>query len=377
MRPCRRLSVEVNITDFVEPAGGPKKSALQKLQEDMQRQLAPFRESQRMQEILESAAPDYHFRKLMRDYEPYRQIQELLKRPAIPKHIQEILDSTSTAAHAKRLMDQVLPRHLYPGLGFDSEAMRRAAGLDTVSQALKQHEQLLKPVVQQQEWLEKLQRQAFGGVSALEFARHLGAANPAIRAMQDARRAVDGILGQFRDIDLYQFEADEEDEQEAQAAVRQITQAATDQASFQGSVDRIVAAIQHERKPSVQLMLWLVFRKVMDYLIAGAIGAVMSHYAPLALGEPPQAAKKAINETARLAVASPELLAEYRYVSAKLLVVRQNPRALSPEIARLTFAKPVKLLKKDKDFALVVWTDQEAGAEIQGWVFARHLSKFR
>jgi hypothetical protein len=36
----------------------------------------------------------------------------------------------------------------------------------------------------------------------------------------------------------------------------------------------------------------------------------------------------------------------------------------------------VKLVKKEKDFALVLWTDNESGTEVQGWVFARYIKKF-
>lgn len=103
----------------------------------------------------------------------------------------------------------------------------------------------------------------------------------------------------------------------------------------------------------------------------------MGFYAPAVLGESPQAAKKSVQESARAVVGSPELLAEYRYVSAKELTVRQNPNARSPVIARFSFGKPVKLVKKENDFALVVWSDKESGAEVQGWVFARYLGKFK
>jgi hypothetical protein len=362
--------------DFDELPDRPKKSALQKLQDDMERQLAPMRQIRELQEMIERASPSYHLKKLMAQYEPFHELQNLMRRSAIPKQIQDILDNTSAINHAQRLVDQLVPKQSYLA-GLHPDAMRRASGLHGVTQAIKRQEEMMRPVIQHQEWLERLQRQSFGGLSAADFARHLDAANPAIRAMESARLSLDRVLGQFREIDLDQFEPDEGDEEEAQEVVNSIAQTAVYQATFQEAVDRIIAAIEKEKKPSVRLMLWLVFRKVMDWVIAAAIGTVFSYYQPLVLGEPPQAAKKAINETARAAVASPELLAEYRYVSAKLLIVHQNPRALSPEVARLAFGKPVKLLKKDKDFALVVWMDQESGAEVQGWVFARYLSKFR
>ena len=254
--------------------------------------------------------------------------------------------------------------------------MRRAAGLDSINDIAKHYARNLKPISVHQEMLEKLRRQAFGGLSAVDFARQLEEANPAIRAMEEAKKSLDHFWPTFREIDFSQFEASEIDEQETKQAAESITQVAAEQESFQEAVASIVLAIQAQQNPTVQLVLWLFFRKVMDWLIAGAIGAAMGHYAPVVLGESPQAAKKAVQENARTVVGSPQLLVEYRYVSAKVLIVRQNPRARSPEVGRLSFGKAVKLLKKEKDFALVLWTDKESGAEIQGWVFSRHLGKF-
>jgi hypothetical protein len=365
------------------------KTALQKLQEDMQRQLGPLRQIQEMQDLVRRYSPEYQLNELMSQFGPQRQIQEVFERAVGPKHIQSILDGTSIAAQAQRMVERYLPTNAFAALGLDDESFRRASGLtfdsqapskaegiDSIANIAKQYEQRLSPISQQQEWIEKLQRQAFGGLSVQDFARQLEEASPAFRAMEDAKKSLDRLWGQFRDIDFSQVEGNEADEHEAAEAARNITESATDQATFQEAVDRIVAAIQAQQKPAVQLMLWLFFRKIMDWLIAGAIGAAMGHYAPSVLGEAPQAAKKAVQQAARVAVGSPELLLEYRYVSAKLLIVRQSPRARSPEVARLTFGKPVKLLKKEKDFALVLWTDKDSGAEIQGWVFSRYLGKF-
>lgn len=271
--------------------------------------------------------------------DPFRQIREVLECSPIQKQVQELLASTSIAFHAQKLM-----------------------------------EQYLNPISQQQ-MLEKLQRQAFDGYLFDDIAKQIERANPAFSAMEAARKSLDDLWGQFHDIDFSQFDADEEDKQETERVVQTITQDASEQQSFQATVERIVAAIEAQKKPTVKLMLWLFFRQVIGWLIAGAIGAVMGHYAPAVLGEIPQAAKKAVQEDERIAVGPPELLVDYRYVSAKILIVRQNPKAQSPEVGRLTFGKAVRLMKKDADFALVHWTNKESGAELQGWVFARYLRK--
>lgn len=149
-----------------------------------------------------------------------------------------------------------------------------------------------------------------GGLSTGDFGRQLEEANPAFRALDEAKKSLDRLWPMFRDIDFSQLSADEKDEQDTKEAAESITQAVAEQDSFHEAVERIVLAIQAQQKPTVQLMLWLFFQKVMDWLIAGAIGTLMSHYAPAVLGESPQAVKKSVQEKVRTAVGSPELLVE-------------------------------------------------------------------
>lgn len=377
-------------TTLDEPPDRPKKTALQQIQEQFERQMGPFRQIQEMQELVKRYSPDYQLKELTQQFESHRQIQEILERSVVPKHLQDIIDGSSIAAQANRMMEPYFPKDTFTSMGLyndtlrraagltiNDEAMRRATGLDSIGNIAKHYEQHLKPISEHREMLEKLRRQAFGGLSAADFARQLAEErNPAFRAMEEAKTLLDRLWPTFRDIDFSQFETSEEDEQETQQAAESITQAASEQESFQEAVELIVFAIQAQKKPAVQMMLWLFFRKLMDLLITGAIGAAMGYYTPMVLGESPQAAKKAVQENARTAVGSPQLLAEYRYVSATVLIVRQNPRARSPEVGRLSFGKAVRLLEKEKDFSLVLWTDKESGAEIQGWVFSRYLGKF-
>lgn len=362
---------------FDEPPERPRKTALQKLQEDLDRQMAPFNRIQEMQDLVKRYSPTYPMEELLKQFEPHRQIKEMLERTAVPKHIQDIIDSTSIAAQAKRMLDQAFPKNASSVLAFDYEERRASTKLNrTISEAANQYEQFLKPFSQQEKWLDKLQRQAFGGLSVQEFAHQLEKSNPAFRAMEEAKKSMDRLWPNFRDIDFSQFEADDDEQREAIKAAQDITQAAATKADLQTAVSGIVAAIEAQQHPAVKMLLWIYFTKILEILINGAVGAVMGYYANGILAQSPQSEIKTVKEAARLAIGSPELLMEYRYVSAKVLVVHQNPRAHSPEVGRLTFGKPVKLVKKEKDFALVVWTDSESNAQIQGWVFARYLGKF-
>ena len=347
------------------------KTAAEMLREQMERYLAPIHQVQEMQALLRPRLPEYHMLKVTEQYDERRRIQEMLDKVSPSKYLQDMLGENSIISQAKKLSEQFRSTNL---LGLDDVALRKLSGMNSIADAMREHGQYLMPVIQQQEWISKLQQQAIGGFSIQAIARQIELANPALAAMADARRTIDGLWTQFRDVDLSKFEIGDSEEQEAELVVQSIG-TATD-ANINDAVERIVAAIQLQQNPAVQLMLWVFFRKVMDWVIAGAIGAAMGHYAPAVLGETPQAAKKAVKEIALEVAGAPDLLSDYRYVSAKMLVVRQNPRARSPELGRLQFGKPVKVIQKINDFSLVLWTDRESGVEIQGWVFSRYLGKF-
>lgn len=379
-------NAQMNIT-LDESPDRPKKSALQQMQDQLERQMRPLRQIDDIQNLVKRHSPEYQLKEMARQFEPHRRLLAMLEQTTVPKHIQDIIDGTSVAAQKRRMMEQYIPRDALASFGLDTaqirrmtdlnESMKRAAGFDFTSSMAKQYERYLKPTSQHQELLEQLRRQNVGGLAAINFDRQLTESNPTFRLIEEARKSFDRLLPTFRDIDFRQFESSENDEQETKRAAETITRTATEQESLQEAVEQIVAAIQAQQKPTVQLMLWLFFRKVLDWLIAAAIGVAMGHYAQAVLGESPQAAKKAVQENAKAAVGSAKILVEYRYVSAKALIVRQNPKSRSPELGRLSFGMAVKLMKKEKDFALVTWTDRESGAELQGWVFSRYLGKFK
>lgn len=373
-----------------EPQDSPKTATIRRIQEQVERQIRPLGRIQELQDLMKRYSPDHQLEMLSQAFVPHREIEEMLKRSAIPQGIREIIDGSSLSAQVKRMVDQYnLPDPFggssryndiirqASGLVSKNEAMSRVAGLRYISDIAAYHARALEPIYQHQEMLEKLRYRAFGEHTAVDFLRQLDEAHPALRAMEAAKKSLDSLWPMFRDIDLSHFETSELDEQETREAAETITSEAAEQASFQEAIDRIVVAIESQQKPRVQLRLCMVLVELLKMVTATALSVLATHYAPAVLGESPQAAKKAVQHNAHAAVGSPLLLADYRYVSAKVLVVRQNPRALSPELGRLSFGKPVKLLRKEKDFALVLWTDSENGAEIQGWVFSRYLAKFK
>jgi hypothetical protein len=141
-----------------EPPERPQKSALEKLQAQFERQMAPLHQLQKMQDLLRRHSPVYQIKGLLQQLEPSWQIRELLEHSSISKQVQEMLANTSIA-QAQKLMEQHFPKN---PVGISDEILSRVTGTDAISKAATQYEQYLKPISQQQEMLEKLQRQAFG-----------------------------------------------------------------------------------------------------------------------------------------------------------------------------------------------------------------------
>jgi Bacterial SH3 domain len=374
-------------TDIYDQIYEPTKTALQKIQEQFEQQMRPLRQIEEFQSLAKKLSASNQAHELLQRFElQHQSARKALESFVVPKHIQEIIGGTSVAAQTKRMLDQMMPKSALYSLGLDNdtrlrsaginEATHRAVDLDLARKAAERYEEYLRPASQANTLLEMLRSQTASERAADFLSRQFTEPSSAFRAMEEAQRSLNRLLPAFKDIDFRQFQSSKEEEQETKLAAEHITRTAAKQESIQKIVESIVNAIQAEQKPTVQLILWLFFRKILDWLIAGAIGAAMGYYAPAILGDSPQAAKKAILENARATVGSTEILAEYRYVVAKTLIVRQNPKARSPEVGRLPFGRAVKLLKKEKNFALVIWTDKESGSEIQGWVFSRYLGKF-
>jgi hypothetical protein len=367
-------------TTYSEASNRAIKSAQLKMHEQIERQMRPLHQIEDIQNLAKRHTSNYQVQELLRQFEP-------LYSSAATKHFQDILGGASFATLKRGLIEEQSLKDALAARGLDSKTIRQTTvlnksmmlttDLDLRIDLVKQYDSYLKPISQHQELLEHLDRQSFGGVMARDLVRQLVGSNSAFSAIEEARKSLDRLLPTFLELELKGFEPSADDDHEVKVAAKVIIRTSAEQESIQKAFDCIVTAIEAQQKPTVQLMLFWFFRKLLDWLIAGAIGAAMGYYAPGVLGDSPQAAKKAIHESARVAVGSLEILADYRYVSIKVLIVRRNPCARSSEVGNLPFGRVVKLLKKEKDFSLVIWTDKDTDTEIQGWVFSRYLGKFK
>jgi len=69
-------------------------------------------------------------------------------------------------------------------------------------------------------------------------------------------------------------------------------------------------------------------------------------------------------------------LAEYRFITADVLIVRLEGKRKSKIVGKLYFGQVVQLIRKNKNWSLVEWKDEDNDVFIRGWVFTRYLKKF-
>lgn len=134
-------------------------------------------------------------------------------------------------------------------------------------------------------------------------------------------------------------------------------------------------AVTGQISPGARLIVLLILLEILKSGLGIALNAAWSRASTAPTS--PQAATSAVSRSAHSVADSPELLDGYRYVAAQVLAVRLNPKARAPQLGQLRFGHVVEVLDKNQDFALVRWQGGDGHAEIQGWVFARYLKKFK
>jgi len=348
--PLARLKKDLRLVEQMEALTRPFRQW-----EQLQRQLAPMRQ---LEQIRQQLGPFYKWEAEQKLIAPLGNWEQLQK---------------SAGLQAQQLLKRHLP---VSQSDLRIQQLLDTPGLKVIRDAVAANERLGKVATPHADWFDKFQRQVSGGILAQEFARQAQSASPALTALAEAQKAFDRVAATFQHFDESAFQLDAEEEERAEQEVEAIAEAATAEPTLAAAVAQLAAAIEAQQNPSIQLRLWMFFKQLMWVLIGGYVSAVIAQQLPApAPGGQPQSVKS-IKVAAQAAVGSPELLTEYRIVTATTLNVRQNPKALSPKLAALPFGAAVRLVRKDGDFAFVVWMDTNSGAEIHGWVFARYLKKF-
>lgn len=364
----------MNILDFPDPPDHPKRltdafAAHEKMQavSKLAAMHGPLRQFEEMQRYLN---PLRQWEEMQRQLDPFREskLQQM-----IPDALRGLDSLRFTAGiQAQRMLEQFAPAsHADLSLSKIHEQLR----LNVLGDGFAERERI-ESITRNQHWLNDFSRHATGGILAQELARQFEYANPTLTAIAEAQKTFDKLAASFQHIDLSSYSWNEDDEREAEEEVEALTEAASAETTLAALVAQFAAAIEAQQNPTVKLRIWVLLTWFLNTMATAYISAIMAQQFPAPAPDNEAESVKSIKVAVRNAAGSSELLTEYRFVSAHVVVVRQNPRARSPKLAELRFGSAVRVLRKDKDFVLIAWMDQSSGAEIHGWVFARYLQKF-
>ncbi|WP_085314995.1 SH3 domain-containing protein [Derxia lacustris] len=165
--------------------------------------------------------------------------------------------------------------------------------------------------------------------------------------------------------------------EEAVQLVQQVADGVSRALTLQDAVVQIIEALSAIKEPMLQRMLSTVLVPLLIAVVFAFVNPVGDFLVKKWLeGMPKQEATKQVKEAAREAVGDLRVLSELRFVSARNLAVKSKPKAKALEVGQLRFGQTVRVLDRGQDFTLVLWMGEDGKAELQGWVFSRHLKRF-
>lgn len=147
--------------------------------------------------------------------------------------------------------------------------------------------------------------------------------------------------------------------------------------SLEESINNLVNEIRTQKDPLTQKILIYFVYPLIIIVIASFMNPIIDHHVKAYLSSDKRALTKELKASVNSSVDNKDILNAFRYVSADTLNVRASASGKSETIAYLHFSSSVMVIEKQKSWTLIEWNDPETEAQVTGWVFSRHLAKFR
>ncbi len=153
-------------------------------------------------------------------------------------------------------------------------------------------------------------------------------------------------------------------------------QGTLDEQNFEKGINRLIKEIQKNKDPVIQ-------KVILNFIISLIVAILISFLNPMidkirehvAVNDK-RTATKIIQRTVTQTEIPRNVLVDFRFVTADVLIVRAEDKQKSKIVARLYFGQVVLLIKKNKNWSSVEWKDDDGDVIIRGWVFTRYLRKF-
>lgn len=146
--------------------------------------------------------------------------------------------------------------------------------------------------------------------------------------------------------------------------------------TFEKSINRLISEIRKNKDPFVQRLILNFIFPIIVSIIISFFNPIIAEIREHIFVRDKRAATKIVKRTISQSEIPGGVLANHRFITADILVVRSKGNRKSKIIGKLYFGQIVLMIQKKKDWSLVEWKDSDGGLFIKGWVFTRYLKKF-
>ncbi|EOA5469290.1 SH3 domain-containing protein [Vibrio cholerae] len=156
-----------------------------------------------------------------------------------------------------------------------------------------------------------------------------------------------------------------------------VSSANSESDNLESLLNNILLEIRALKEPKLQqLVVSYIFPLILTMLTI-LLAPIADYHIKAYLQSDKRLRNKVVNQQVVSSVPDREILSTLRYVSADTLNVRSKPSVKSAILGYFHYGYVVHIIRKEKNWSLVEWTDQESGLKVTGWVNTRYLKRFR
>ncbi|WP_117234763.1 SH3 domain-containing protein [Vibrio maerlii] len=155
------------------------------------------------------------------------------------------------------------------------------------------------------------------------------------------------------------------------------TSTAIEAESLERLLNNILQEVKALKEPKIQQVIATYIFPIIIMILGLLLAPVSDYHIKGYLQSDNRTRNKVINEQVVSSVTDRQQLNTFRFVSTDTLNVRTEASMKSKVLGYFHYGYVVNIVRKEKNWSLVEWVDQESELKISGWVHTRYLKRFK
>ncbi|MER0399009.1 SH3 domain-containing protein [Vibrio vulnificus] len=155
------------------------------------------------------------------------------------------------------------------------------------------------------------------------------------------------------------------------------TTAVIEAENLESLLNNILQEVKALKEPKLQQLIVSYIFPIIIMILGLLLAPVADYHIKGYLQSDNRTRNKVINEQVVSLVTEREQLNSLRFVSTDTLNVRAEASIKSSVLGYFHYGYVVTIIRKEKNWSLVEWVDQESELRVSGWVHTRYLKRFK